>query len=264
MSQVVLITGATSGIGQETAELLASQGWKVVVSGRRLAEGENSQSLVISFLFDEQANLDKVVDGIRNNGGEATFIQADVSTEANVKALIEKSIAVWGHLDAAVNNAGISNDSELLENASTERFQEMFQVNVLGVFWCMKYQLQHMVPRKHGRIVNLASIAGLHGIFRTGGYCATKHAVVGLTKTAAIEYATSGVTINAVAPGAIKTSVFQQAIDSGAYTEETIADLFPMKRMGAVSDIARAIKFLIDSPFATGSVLAVDGGLGAA
>ncbi|KAL2834786.1 hypothetical protein BJY01DRAFT_252817 [Aspergillus pseudoustus] len=217
----VLITGATGGIGQETAELLASQGWRVIVSGRRVAEGQ------------------KVVDGIKKNGGQATFIQADVSTEENVKALITKAIAVWGHLDAAVNNAGISNDSELLENASMERFQEMFQVNVLGVFCCNKW-----LPASMDGSCNLASIAGLHGIYRTGTYCATKHAVVGLTKTAAIEYATTGVT--------------------GAYTEETIAALFPMKRMGVVADIARAIKFLIDSPFATRSALAVDGGLGAA
>jgi NAD(P)-dependent dehydrogenase (short-subunit alcohol dehydrogenase family) len=111
----------------------------------------------------------------------------------------------------------------------------------------MKYQLQHIVPLKTGSIVNLASIAGLNGIYMTGSYAATKHAVIGLTKSAALDYATYGITVNAIAPRPVKTSILKQAIDAGAYSEEPIADLLPVKRMGELMDIGRGIKFLLES-----------------
>ncbi|KAM0321793.1 hypothetical protein ACHAQA_009889 [Verticillium albo-atrum] len=244
-SRVVLVTGATSGIGKETAKLLASEGWNVVVSGRRKELG------------------DEVVQHIKKTGGEAAFIEGDLSTEDAVRHLIEQVVQVYGRLDGAVNNAGIATDAAPFADLSTEEFEKMIQVNVLGLFWCMKYQLKQMLPQKSGSIVNLASIAGLNGIRASATYSATKHAVVGLTKSAAVDYATEGVRINAIAPGAIKTDILQYAIDSGSYSEESISAMFPMKRLGAPIDIAKGISFLLNNEFATGTILSVDGGYNA-
>ncbi|KAH6648693.1 short chain dehydrogenase [Truncatella angustata] len=244
-SRVVLVTGATSGIGKETAKLLASEGWIVVLCGRR-----------------ETAGIE-VVKEIEQNGGEAKFIKCDISIEENVRHLIEKTIELFGRIDGAVNNAGYANDAGLLHELKTEEFEKMFQVNVLGVFWSMKYQLKQMLKQKSGSIVNLASMAGLNGIPASATYAATKHAVVGLTKSAAIDYGTSGVRVNAVAPGAIKTDILQYAIDAGAYSEESIAAMFPMKRMGAPIDIAKGISFLLNNDYATGTILSIDGGFDA-
>ncbi|KAF2851947.1 3-oxoacyl-reductase [Plenodomus tracheiphilus IPT5] len=246
MTRVCLITGGTQGIGRETAELLVSQGWAVIVSGRNIAKGE------------------EVVQAIKSKGGEATFIEADVSDQEAVRALHKKALSIHGRLDGAVNNAGITTDTRMIGDASTEEFEKMWRVNVLGVFWCMQEQIQIMKVQKSGHIVNLASIAGLHGILYSGTYVATKHAVVGMTRTAALEYAQSGIQVAAVAPGAIKTDILNDAIAAGAYSEESIAGMFPMKKMGKPLDIAQAISFLLHSDYATGSILEVDGGLGAA
>ncbi|KAH6658766.1 short chain dehydrogenase [Plectosphaerella plurivora] len=245
-TRVVLVTGATSGIGKETAKLLAAEGWRVVLSGRRKEAGE------------------EIAAGIRATGGDATFVVGDISDEQSVRQLVEKTVDIYGRIDGAVNNAGIATDAAPFADLSTDEFQKMLQVNVLGVFWCMKYQLKHMLPQKSGSIVNLASMAGLNGIRASATYSATKHAVVGLTKSAAIDYGTSGVTINAIAPGAIKTDILQYAIDAGTYSEETIAEMFPMKRMGAPIDIAKGISFLLNNTYATGTILSVDGGFNAA
>ncbi|EON65669.1 hypothetical protein W97_04908 [Coniosporium apollinis CBS 100218] len=246
MARVCLITGGTQGIGRETAELLVLQGWAVIISGRNIAKGEEA------------------VRAIKAKGGEATFIEADVSDQESVKALHQKSLTVYGHLDGAVNGAGISTDTRMIGDASTAEFEKMWRVNVLGVFWCMQEQIQIMKEQQSGHIVNIASIAGLHGILYSGTYVATKHAVVGMTRTAAIEYAQTGIQVAAVAPGAIKTDILRDAIAAGAYSEESIAAMFPMKKMGKPLDIAQAISFLLHSDFATGSILEVDGGLGAA
>ncbi|KUL81347.1 hypothetical protein ZTR_09890 [Talaromyces verruculosus] len=183
-----------------------------------------------------------------------------MADESSVRGLHEEAIKVWGYLDAAVNNAGISNDAALFGDLKTEPFRQMFEVNVLGVFWAMQHQLRHMESRGYGRIINLASIAGRRGILYQGSYVATKHAVVGMTKTAAIEYATKGITVNAIAPGAIKTKILNDTIEAGKYDEESIVDTFPAKRMGDPMDIARTVKYILDSPFMTGSVIGVDGG----
>ena len=245
---VALVTGATSGIGEATARTLARKGVKVVVSGRRLDLGE---TVAASIQADD--------------GGDAIFIQADISTEAAVQDLIEKTIAHYGRLDYGVNNAGIAIDSAELAECDSDKFQQMLQTNVMGVFWCMKYQLKQMLKQGNGSIVNLASIAGLNGIPWVSTYSATKHAVVGLTKSAALDYATRSIRINAVAPGAIKTDIIEEAISQGTYNEEMIVAMEPMGRMGKVQEIANGIAWLCsdEASFVTGEILSIDGGFNA-
>lgn len=241
-----LVTGATTGIGKETSLALARAGLAVVVSGRRTEAGE------------------AVVREIRDNGGEATFIAADVNAEDSVVALIAATVERFGRLDVAVNNAGISLDTGRLADESTSTFQQMLTTNVLGVFWGMKYQIRQMLSQDNpgGAIINLASIAGLGGIRYAANYSATKHAVVGLTKSAALEYATDNIRINGVAPAATKTDILSNAIEAGTWDEATIAALQPVNRMGRPEEIAAAITWLASpaASFVTGTILNVDGG----
>ncbi|KAF5007334.1 hypothetical protein FDECE_6344 [Fusarium decemcellulare] len=243
--RVALVTGSTAGIGEGIAEFLANEGWRVIVSGRREQEGN------------------KVVDRIRSNGGEAIFIAADLSNQDSINELHDKATAAWGRIDGAVNNAGINTDQAKFAELSDEEFQKMIQVNILGVFRCMKLQcgpqIKHMLPYKSGSIVNIASTAGQRSTILSGTYSATKHAVIGLTKTAGVEYAADGICVNAVAPGCVKTQFLQQALSSG-WSEESISNLFPIKRLSEPKDIARAVSFLLNSPYAVGSVVTVDGG----
>lgn len=245
-SPVALITGATTGIGRETALALAGAGYAVVVSGRREEAGE------------------AVVREIRNSGGEAGFIAADVDSEESVAALIADTVTRYGRLDVAVNNAGVSLDTGRLADEPTSAFQQMLTTNVLGVFWGMKYQIQQMLAQENpgGAIINLASIAGLGGIRYAANYSATKHAVVGLTKSAALEYATDNIRINGVAPAATRTDILNGAIAAGTWDEATIAALQPMNRMGRPDEIASAITWLASpaASFVTGTILSVDGG----
>ena len=242
--KVAVITGATSGFGKVTAEVLAARGVKVVISGRNKEPGE------------------KLVAEIRAKGGEAMFTYADVNDEDSVKALVNTAVEKYGRLDLAVNNAGISTEGAKIAESETARFQEMIQTNVLGVYFGMKYQIQQMLKNGGGSIVNLASIAGLNGIPYTGAYCATKHAVVGLTKAGALDYATQGIRINAVAPGAAKTDIIVKAITQGVYDEPSIAAMHPMARMGLPHEIVNGIVWLLsdEASFVTGHVLNVDGG----
>lgn len=243
-NKVAVITGGTTGFGKGASELLASKGVKVVVSGRRKELGE------------------KLVADIRAKGGEAIFMFTDVNDEASVKALVDTAVSHYGRLDLAVNNAGISTEGAKIGDSETARFQEMIQTNVMGVYFGMKYQIQQMLKNGGGSIVNLASIAGLNGIPYTGTYCATKHAVVGLTKAGALDYATQGIRINAVAPGAAKTEIIAKALAQGVYSEESISAMHPMNRMGVAQEIVNAIVWLLsdEASFVTGHILNVDGG----
>jgi len=242
--KVAVITGGATGIGKSTAMLLASKGIKVVISGRREAEGQ------------------KAIEEIRAQGGDAAFIVADVDNETNVSHLIGFAVKKYGRLDMAVNNAGISNETKTIGDSDPAKFQAMLQTNVMGVYLCMKYEIQQMLKNGGGSIVNLASIAGVNGIPYAGPYTATKHAVVGLTKSGALDYATQNIRINAVAPGAIKTDIIAGSIAQGQYDEAMISAMHPMARMGNPEEIAHGIGWLLsdEASFVTGHILNIDGG----
>src|SRR2546428_4547800 len=188
--RVVLITGGNAGIGRAAAIEFAKQGAKVVVSGRREAEGQ------------------EVVAGIKASGGEAIFVRADVSKERDVKAMIERTLATFGRLDCAFNNAGIEQALTPLPDQTEETYDQIMDINVKGVWLSLKHEIPAMLKTGGGAIVNNASIAGLVGFPEAPIYSASKHAVVGLTKSVALEYAKHNVRVNAVAPAAIETRMF--------------------------------------------------------
>ena len=242
--KVAVLTGATTGIGRATADILARRGASVVISGRREELGRQA------------------VSEIRAAGGEATFTLADVNKDADIRRLIEGTVKKYGRLDMAVNNAGISNKTVKLGDADPGKFQEMLQTNVMGVYLCMQYELRQMLENGGGAIVNLASIAGLNGILYTAPYGATKHAVVGLTKAGALDYATQNIRVNAVAPGVTNTEIIAGSIALGQYDYPTVSAMAPMNRMGKPEEIANGIVWLLsdEASFVTGHVLNVDGG----
>jgi NAD(P)-dependent dehydrogenase (short-subunit alcohol dehydrogenase family) len=246
---VALITGGATGIGKEVAKALAAQGAVVVISGRREREG----ALAVEEIRAAAST---------GSGGAAHFIQNDVTSEAEVSRMIDAIASRHGRLDMAVNNAGISTENKIVSDSDTAAFKAMLDTNVLGLYYCMKSEIRQMLRQGGGSIVNLASIAGLNGIPWAGTYAATKHAVVGLTKSSALDYATQGIRINAVAPGAVRTDLIAGQIALGQYDEPTISAMHPMQRMGRPEEIARGICWLLSeqASFVTGHVLSIDGG----
>lgn len=247
MKKTVIITGGTTGIGKATAIAFGKKGYNVVVTSRN----SNKESEILA--------------DIRKTGADAAFYQLNVTYEQAVAKCIEDVVSRFGKLDAIVNNAGIALGATLLGDSESDHLKQMLDTNVMGVYYGMKYAIKAMLKTGGGSIVNLASIAGANGLLYTAPYCASKHAVVGLTKGAAIDYAVHGIRINAIAPGAVKTDIIQGAIDAGAYSEESIAAIHPMKRLGTPEDIANGIVFLTsnDCLFMTGTILFVDGGYNA-
>ena len=192
------------------------------------------------------------------------FIRNDVTDESAVKGLVDGIVSEFGRLDMAVNNAGVSNETATVVQSSSRSYREMIDTNVLGVYYLMKYEIAQMQKQGKGSIVNLASIAGLNGIPYAGPYASTKHAVVGLTKSAALDHASEGVRVNAVAPGAIRTEILAKQLEGGDpnYNEASISAMHPMNRLGRPEDIASGISFLLsdEASFVTGHVLNIDGG----
>jgi NAD(P)-dependent dehydrogenase (short-subunit alcohol dehydrogenase family) len=246
-NKVALVTGGTSGIGSATALAFAREGARVVVSGRREKEG-NEVALLI-----------------RKNGGEGIFVKADVSSEADVSALIAKTLSAYGRLDAAFNNAGIEGDvGKQIHEQSVENYRAVMEINVLGVLLAMKQEISAMLKSGGGAIVNSSSVGGLVGFPGVGVYVASKHAVIGLTKTAALEYATQGIRVNAVSPGGIETPMFDRftaALGSDAHDQMTA--MHPIGRTGRPEEIAEAVLWLCSdkASFVTGHTLVADGGL---
>lgn len=242
-NKVAIITGAGSGIGKETALLFAKEGAKVVVSDINEAHGN------------------AVVDKIKNSGGEALFIRADSSSPEDHKNLVKETIKTFGKLDIAVNNAGIGGEVNKVGDMSVEGWKKVIDINLSGVFYGVKYQIPEMVKNGSGSIINIASILGQVGFANSAGYVAAKHGVVGLTKSAAWEYAPEKVRVNAVGPGFIYTGlVNEEAMGKEALNYLETKHAFG--RLGEAQEVANLILFLAsdDASFVTGSYYPVDGG----
>jgi len=244
-NKVVLVTGGTSGIGKETVFAFTKAGAKVVLSGRRQAEGE------------------AVVAQVKQSGDEAFFVQADVAKEADVKRLVEEAVKKYGRLDVAFNNAGVEGELGPLVEATEESYRKVFDINVGGVVWALKYEVPAMLKNGGGSIINTSSIAGHVALPNAGIYNASKFAVEGLTKTAAVELAQQNIRVNAVAPAAIQTDMITRfAGEPGSETHQYLAALHPIGRLGKPKEIAAAVLFLAsdEASFVTGISLPVDGG----
>jgi NAD(P)-dependent dehydrogenase (short-subunit alcohol dehydrogenase family) len=243
-NKVILITGATSGIGKATAFKFGQAGAKVVVSGRRQSEGQS------------------VVEAIKAEGGEAIFVRADVTIEDDVKALVSKTVETYGRLDVAFNNAGVEHVAPISEVTRGD-YQRLFDINVWGVTNSMQHEIAAMQKTGGGSIINTSSIGGHVGMAGLSIYIASKHAVEGLTKTTALEYAKEGIRVNAVAPGAIDTDMVTRfAGEEGSEMRAGLASMHPVGRMGRDTEIADAVLFLASdaASFITGTSLKVDGG----
>jgi len=242
--KIALVTGGGGGIGSVTSHAYAREGAKVAV------------------VDVDGAAARKVADAIVAAGGEAVGIAVDVSNSGQVEAMVEQVVARFGRLDVAFNNAGIDIEHEPLAMATEETFDRLMSVNVKGMFLCMKYEILQMLKQGAGAIVNTSSIGGLIGAPRQPIYGTTKHAVLGMTKAAAVEYGRKGIRINAVCPGIIRTEMTERAIARDPRRKTYIEQAHPIGRMGEAEDIANAVIFLSsdDAAFVIGHSLAVDGG----
>jgi NAD(P)-dependent dehydrogenase (short-subunit alcohol dehydrogenase family) len=240
---VVLITGALTGIGRATAFAFGKEGARIIVSGRRQQEG-----------FNLAAELQAM-------GAEAEFIYADVRHEKDIILLIERTVARFGRLDIAVNNAGTEGKPGPVTEQTAESYAAVFETNVLGVLLSMKHELLVMKAQGHGSIVNVSSTLGIRGGAGASVYSASKHAVEGLTKSAALEVASMGIRVNAVAPGPIDTGMFDRFAGSPDSKERTKAKL-PVGRLGQPEEVANVIVYVGSNgaPFLTGQSVVIDGG----
>jgi NAD(P)-dependent dehydrogenase (short-subunit alcohol dehydrogenase family) len=243
--KVALITGAASGIGRSTALAFGQEGAQVIVSDVSVEGGEETVQM------------------IKDAGGEAHFVWADVSNEGDVAALVQTAVETYGRLDIGINNAGIGSNWKRLADYELEDWNRVIAVNLSGVFHCMLHELKQMLQQGNGAIVNVASIAGLRGLANSSAYTASKHGVVGLTKSAALEYATQNIRINAVCPVFTRTPLFEALFDVNPTYEERIKKNIPMRRYGKPEEIAQAILWLCSdtADFVTGHALPLDGGM---
>jgi NAD(P)-dependent dehydrogenase (short-subunit alcohol dehydrogenase family) len=242
--QVVLITGALAGIGRAAALAFAREGARVVISGRRDEEGRKLEA------------------ELRALGVEAEYVRSDVRNEDDVRNLIDRTVSRFGRLDVAVNNAGTEGKTGPITEQTAESYAAIFDTNVLGVLLCLKHELRVMLPQRRGSIVNVSSVAGHRGFAGASVYVASKHAVEGLSKSAALEAAEAGVRVNIVAPGPIETGMLNRFTG----TEERKAGLVervPLGRAGGPEEVAQAIVFVASdkASFTTGATIAVDGGI---
>src|SRR5579863_1137295 len=246
-TQVVLITGALTGIGRATALAFANEGARVVVSGRHDEEGK------------------KLVVEVRKLGAEAEFVRADVRHEEEVRKLIDKTVERFGRLDVAINNAGTEGTPGPVTEQTAESFAATFDTNVLGTLLSMKHELRIMLPQRSGSIVNVSSAYGSVGAAGASVYVASKHAVEGMTKSAALEVAGTGVRVNVVAPGTTDTGMLTR-FTSTDENKAALVSTVPVKRMATSEEIAHVIAFVasVHASYMTGASIPVDGGMLAA
>ena len=242
--KVALVTGGTTGIGRESAIALARAGAKVVVTGRGTERGEAT------------------VNSIKKEGGEATFIQADISQAAEVETTIAKTVEIYGSLDCALNNAGTEGKLAPITELTEENFNQVIDINLKGTWLCLKYEIEQMLKQGGGAIVNTSSGMGEVAMANLSLYCASKHGIMGLTKSLALEYAKQGIRINTIAPGPIDTGMPDRGTSSKEVLENYISTFVPMGRMGTAPEVAEAVLWLCSdaASFVTGTTIAVDGG----
>lgn len=242
--KVALVTGAAQGMGFAAAKAYAQAGASVMLSD-----------------VSEQG-LNKAVEALRDEKGNVAGYVCDVTNEEQVAALVKQTVETFGGLDMAYNNAGIQVPAVDAAEESAENFDKVNAINLRGVWACMKHELKYMREQGTGSIVNCSSVGGLVGLEKLASYHASKHGVLGLTKSAALEYAERGIRINAVCPGAINTPMVSDMVDKGVISEEFIAKKQPINRLGQPEEVANAVMWLSSSAssFVVGHALAVDGG----
>ncbi|MGA6923941.1 MAG: SDR family oxidoreductase [Nitrososphaeraceae archaeon] len=240
--KAAIITGGSSGIGRAAAVALAKQGVKIAIAARRAKEGEETVRLV------------------KEAGSEGIFVKTDVANENDVRSLVEKTVKQYNRLDYAFNNAGIEEMTTPLVDQTSEVFDQIMNINVKGVWLSMKYEIPEMIRTGGGAIVNTSSGAGVIGYPQQPIYIASKHAVLGLTKSAALEYAKSGIRINAIAPGVTETEMVER-VDKQLI--EHLKSITPIGRIGDPQEIANAVVWLLsdNASFVLGHTLLVDGGV---
>lgn len=238
---VAIVTGGSFGIGRATALAFAKKGAKVVV---------------VDCIEDNET-----IDMIKKAGGEAIFVKCDVSNNKEVKAMVEKTVKTYGKIDYAYNNAGIEGMSALTHEIDEEHWDRTINVNLKGVWLCMKYEIAQMLKQGKGAIVNTSSVAGLVGFMNIAPYTATKHGIIGLTQTAALEYAKLGIRINAVCPGVIKTPMIDRFTGHKKEVEKVFANQEPVGRLGQPEEVAAAVTWLCsdEASFVTGIAMPIDG-----
>jgi len=242
--KVALVTGAGSGIGQASAMAFAREGAKVVVADIVVEGGEGTVRM------------------IKKAGGEAIFVKVDVSQAAAVEAMVNKTVENYGRLDYAHNNAGIEGAMSSIVDCTEETWDNTININLKGVWLCMKYEIPQMLKQGGGAIVNTASIAGLVGSAGLPAYVASKHGVNGLTKAAALEYSKEGIRVNSVCPGAIRTPMIERILEETPEMGDMLNSLHPIGRLGEPEEIAKTVVWLCSdaASFVTGLPMAVDGG----
>lgn len=242
--KVIFITGASTGIGRETAIEFGQAGAQVVLADVNFDKGSGAAHL------------------INDSGGKAHFIKCDVSDPGDVQVAIDQTVSLFGKIDFAFNNAGIEGVSSKTAECTEKNWDHVLSINLKGIWLCMKYQIAQMEKQGHGVIVNCSSVAGLVGFSGSAAYVASKHGVIGLTKTAALDYAKQNIRVNAVCPGIIETDMIERFVHGDEQIKKALSDSEPVGRMGKPSEVAQTVLWLCSdsASFITGHAVAVDGG----